>query len=41
MSEFEAYNKKTRQWKIFPLSRYRQISKNKAYYVPPVNPDVI
>ena len=41
MSEFEAYNREMKQWEIFPLSEYNRIRKNRGYYVPAINPEVV
>ena len=31
MSEFDAYNNKTKEWETFPLSQYNKIKNNKKY----------
>ena len=41
MSEFEAYNRKSGQWEVFPLSRYCEIEENGDYYVARVAAEMI
>lgn len=31
MSEFEAYNRETNQWEIFPLSKLSEIEEDERY----------
>lgn len=31
MSEFEAYNNKTKQWEVFPLSKLNRVENDKRY----------
>lgn len=31
MSEFEAYNRQTNEWDVFPLSRLTKIENNRKY----------